>query len=624
MTALGYRVYKEGAYPNVTLKVGSDYVALEFKEDKDATVVIATQYVANNIETYVDKVILHDRDITNQEWLGPSLSDEESLTSWFFNQEVYSVKLTKNAVAYINNHRHTICGNDVADTVAHYNGEIHTELVNYTMVKDEAGLEYNLSTGKQKYFALATNVEITKTFEFASGSSICLNGYTLKIAKGAGLLNVKTGEHITITDCKINSNIGTITRSENSISEADSKNHMIEVTNGVVNIYNIEVKDMEVSSASKTDKQTFLYVTGIGKVVVENSVFDNNTVEDVSSLVGIYGKTAKLQFASVRFINNNIRGINSAFFTLYDAAESNMVVSTISFIGNTADHQLINVVGKDTAMSVEQANIRNNRAIGIARLIAFDSSHVFRGSVDISDNDIRGVFYATGSDAYAILASYSTVGLTDTLLYVGNGAKVTLKGENYIMYNNPVNGKPIIYVDKGGTLYLSDFFYIDNNNMTSPNPVNVYVASGAYISSKFAGQNAIASGSVIRFTVESPEQEVFRYWNKDYIEEFNNFEAYEVYLHDRIFKLDGGDIARGYAVYKKGTDSEVSLNVGREYSTLVFRTGDDPSDIIATQYVAKNVKTYVDKIMLRGVDEHNQLWGGPDDDDNTKNVNCEL
>ena len=28
--------------------------------------------------------------------------------------------------------------------------------------------------------------------------------------------------------------------------------------------------------------------------------------------------------------------------------------------------------------------------------------------------------------------------------------------------------------------------------------------------------------------------------------------------------------------------------------------------------------------MLRGVDEHNQLWGGPDDDDNTKNVNWQM
>ena len=126
---------------------------------------------------------------------------------------------------------------------------------------------------------------------------------------------------------------------------------------------------------------------------------------------------------------------------------------------------------------------------------------------------------------------------------------------------------------------------IMENNRDREEPKNVYVADGGVISSTFLNkENKIASGSIVRLTVEKEEQEVFRYWDKDYIAEFNNFDEREVYLHQEIFKLDKGDTNKGFAIYKKGTDSKVALNVGSNYARLVFRTGKNAKDI--SPYIA--------------------------------------
>ena len=76
----GAKIYKSGVQDTVELKVGRNYVPLEFKEKKSSRVVLATQYVALNVETYVDYVKLHDRPMSEQVWMGPSLADEDPVS----------------------------------------------------------------------------------------------------------------------------------------------------------------------------------------------------------------------------------------------------------------------------------------------------------------------------------------------------------------------------------------------------------------------------------------------------------------------------------------------------------------------------------------------------------------
>ena len=106
-------------------------------------------------------------------------------------------------------------GNKEDDIVAHDNGEIH-EVVDYAWVRNQEEFETKLAMGEYDHFCLATNVEITRPINLASGSSLCLNGFELRIAKGANLLNITDGRHVTITDCTIRKDRGIIYKSNNS------------------------------------------------------------------------------------------------------------------------------------------------------------------------------------------------------------------------------------------------------------------------------------------------------------------------------------------------------------------------------------------------------------------------
>ncbi|MBQ2205304.1 MAG: hypothetical protein II411_05370, partial [Lachnospiraceae bacterium] len=620
MARNNFDIYKEGTYPDVRLKVGDNFAKVSFREEKNSSIIFATQNIAKNVETYIDKLVLHDRDIVNQEWVAPSVDDENEKVAWLMAENMITAKVSKDTVVYLNNHTHTICGNEDVDTAAHYNGEIHTDIYNFVYIKDEDGLDKNLATGKYKYFALATNVEITKTITFASGSTLCLNGYTLSVKKGVELFNIANEEHINITDCTINKTKGRITR---ATSETDNvKQHIIQVSDGVVNVYNIEVSDMKLSNETEAAKQTFLYVTGKGAANLLNVSFVNNTVEQIQSMVGVYGKDAKVAFASVSMADNTVIGEDSALVTVYTENKDSVKGSKLVFKNNKAQGQLINVFGKDSYIDIDEVKVDDNNTKGLVRLYAYEGGYPFGGTVEFDNNELKGILYASGSNTYVILDSLNNNDLDTTLLYLGANGSAALKGNTNLKGNDIKDNKPIIYVDKDATLYFGDKAIVDENNTTNANPVNIYVASGAYISSKYLNkENEIASESIIRFTVESPEQEVFKYWNGTYIKEFNNFDKYEVYLPQEIFKLDKAETDLGYAVYKKGVSDKVTLNVGSDYATLVFRTSKRAEDIVATQYIARNVLTYVDKVMLNGLEDNDQLWGGPSIADETKNAN---
>ena len=78
------KIYKSGTYSNVELKLGIEYATIRFKKETEPNIILATQYVAKNVETYVDRVEVAGMEIGKQEWLAPAVENENVNTIWVF------------------------------------------------------------------------------------------------------------------------------------------------------------------------------------------------------------------------------------------------------------------------------------------------------------------------------------------------------------------------------------------------------------------------------------------------------------------------------------------------------------------------------------------------------------
>ena len=229
-------MYKSGTYSNVSLNVGTDYATLLFKRETNPDVVIATQYVARNVETYVDRVVIDGAKIEDQLWLKPTVENENENEVYVFYEASHSsvkVGLKDSYDILMLSHLHTICGNRYPDTEAHIDGSKHTEVVNFIQVKNENEILRNVNSG-YKYFVLATNVEITRAMTLPDNSSICLNGYELRIRRGVKAISLGSGESVTITDCKMNVHDGKRTTGEDRDLGYSVEQNAIEVTRGTM------------------------------------------------------------------------------------------------------------------------------------------------------------------------------------------------------------------------------------------------------------------------------------------------------------------------------------------------------------------------------------------------------
>ena len=87
-------------------------------------------------------------------------------------------------------------------------------------------------------------------------------------------------------------------------------------------------------------------------------------------------------------------------------------------------------------------------------------------------------------------------------------------------------------------------------------------------------------------------------------------------MPERIFSVDTEQSEEGYHIYKRGTYSNVELYLGQDYEEVAFvRRNGSNEVLIATQYVARDVLTYTDKVFIDDIPQKYQIWTGPKPED---------
>ena len=325
------KIYKAGAYDGVELRLGKEYAVLRFKEKKISPVVLATQYVAKNTDTYVDYVKLHDRPMSEQVWIAPSLENEKLTTNWEMDKAKYAVNLTKDGYALLSVHTHTACGHAATDSVAHMNGTIHDEILSFT---DVTSLDELLSDNVNKYFVLSNDIVVDRSLDsLATGSVICLNGHQMKLAQGLTLLTLAKDKEITFTDCV---GVGAIVSGATSVSRV--KDTVFDIS-GKLNMYNVTIKDMNFTSALG---QSVLKADSDARLYLENVTIKNIDNASTLSVVDIDSSIAYVASVSITNVNTDTANVLSI------KLDDNLSISTLSIINNTvADGSLIKLSGSD-------------------------------------------------------------------------------------------------------------------------------------------------------------------------------------------------------------------------------------------------------------------------------------
>ncbi|MBR1454073.1 MAG: hypothetical protein IJ593_05470, partial [Lachnospiraceae bacterium] len=357
--SLGRVIYKKGTYSDVELVLGDDYRTLTFKV---SDVIIATQYVARNVSTYVDPVIIEGKDISKQIWIAPSSDDETKKVEWTFAKGNYSVKLTSDNSFIYKVHKHKICGLPSTESCAHFDGITHADVEweEITSMQDFIDNSRLPDAKKQHYFVLATNCEITEDLDryLTTGDAICLNGYKLTFVKGFAM-TLATGrvENLTITDCAGNEAKGAITTKVGT-DEGSSDYHFL-VRSGELRLYNVNIEGFTVDSLDGNTKM--MDIRRDGKVVFDGVTFRNNTYDnaDSSTTWMKINNLADVTFYNTAFTNNKV----------YNSGDPDAITSIININGNTnTKYASISFIGNEVPLAVLSVD-RNTISIGTVSFI---------------------------------------------------------------------------------------------------------------------------------------------------------------------------------------------------------------------------------------------------------------
>ncbi|MBR0039297.1 MAG: InlB B-repeat-containing protein [Lachnospiraceae bacterium] len=579
------RIYKAGAYDKVELRLGKEYEVLRFKERKTSPVVLATQYVAKNTETYVDYVKLHDRPMSQQVWIAPSPENEKITVNWEMDKAKYSVNLTEDAYALLFVHTHTACGHTATDSVAHMDGTIHDELLSFT---DVSSLDEILNNHVNKYFVLNNDIVIDRPLDsMATGSVICLNGYQMKLAKGLTVLTLAKDKDLTFTDCR-----GTAAIVNGNTVVSRTKDSVFDIS-GNLNMYNITISSMSFTSALgqsvlKADSDARLYLEN---VTIKN--IDNDSTLPVVDIDSTITYVASVSIANVKTNTANVISLKLA---------DNLSISTLSIVNNSvANGSLIKLSG-NSYLDGEKIVVRDNAA---DYLVELDNAKVeFESQDEVNNNAITSIFY---TNTKSTISNLIMTGKTYKILDVDTGAELVLLGTTSII-NNVLTDYAI---DLKGTIYVEGDVQINSNNTVAS--ASILVHPNALI--RNVPGKKIATSSKISVEAMSNNTTIFKYWNEYSFEDFKNTST----MNDpsKMFLIDDSAKSLGYKVYKKGSYSNVELVIGNDYVPITFKVNDV---VIATQYVARNVLTYVDPVVVDGKDENKQIWLAPSSTDETKQV----
>ncbi|MBR1454484.1 MAG: hypothetical protein IJ593_07540, partial [Lachnospiraceae bacterium] len=461
-------VYKTGTYEKVALKWGYDYATIQFK--KDATeFVVATQYVAKRVETFVDRVFLPESQfrVETQIWSAPAVYNENVEVEWYWGRDDrkrFNIKVTKDTIVYLASHKHRLCGTLASDSCVHFDKASHS-VVNFALIMNENDITRSLS---QRRWALFNDVRITRNLTLLDGSAICLNGHTLYIDEGVDI-TVAGDRTFTICDCQAETGHGAI--SETNPTSVGGATDLLRVTQGQLNLYN--VRFATISFFSTSNIETIIHLGANGKLHAENLTFDNITFDSnlsINPLIRPVNRMVKATVSDITIKNSHIR--NTAEGILNLTAGYAIKYATISLINNETDKAVLMFKPSgNEKVEVQNINVIGNRlgTTGVkGGIIYVDNveAEVKNGYNINSNTGNYSVVYVSGANGKLTsdgpVNANANVGLNGAVFYVDKGVLT----DDGLVFND-------VLVATGNSATHGAVFYIDNSKLTLPKKATI-------------------------------------------------------------------------------------------------------------------------------------------------------
>ncbi|MCQ2609380.1 MAG: hypothetical protein MJ151_01095, partial [Lachnospiraceae bacterium] len=381
---------------------------------------------------------------------------------------------------------------------------------------------------------------------------------------------------------------------------------------------------------SHTDEATGSIIT-IDKnpekvIITKNDIYENN-VHNVLNLMYIDPtKTYKTEiiFDDIDIRDNNhidhIVNVDTDFEGETLLANDNYIVkfASVSIASNSFidDAIKLSYTGDYLKVIFTDTKVRDNKMYRTFAYVGTRSTVEFIGENELRDNNTynEAILKAVGGDS-KIVSTGSFMALDNkaegshaSVLHIERDGRAIFVGTTSIVSNK--SDKAAVYV-KDSILYVGDKVNIENNKTSGGDEVNatniLLASTESYIMD--VSDHKILDGSKMSITNEMIDTPIYKYWNEYTIASWNDAKLH-FYLPEKVFAVDKAHIDNNERVYKYGTYSNVMLYVGSDYEELRFidKRTNTP---IATQYVARNVTTYTDKIIRNDIEPKYQIWTGP-------------
>lgn len=536
----GWKIYRYG--PEGFIYIGSNFVELKYLR-YDMTE-IDTEYIARNVRTGTDKMTIDGSDRFEM-WQGPIPTDENTRDYWDMNKdsdEENEVLLSKSNYVRSLVHVHKDCGLFESDSCNHLNGEVHSGSSTYTSVYNASDFDIE----NYDHFALFRDIEFTSnTFGSTTRDlNICLNGFTIKFARGMSWLNLSSGQTVNICDCTKSGKIAT------SNTDLGSNSSLINITNGKLNLYGITIKDFVTSGDSgniinANGRNASLYAENI---VVENvRTAGGNVLMSVNSDVNIIGS---------KFIDSTTANANLLY--------GNMNIYNSVFDGNTGFYAMVNGSGR-----IDGCKFTNNVTQDSDAAAVYSVGFEFTGHNEFEKNVVNGSSGRGGALFIDGGSTGKTVSLS-SMSFIENSAEDG--GAIYVIGGVTLNLQEDIYMtDNTNTIFNNsstvNFVHVDNLYTDKTRAVKILGANGNYVLSSNVSTTtyySLLSGRIVNtnaeFTYIASEDSNFNgymfmtYGNNLFIDGetegsgiFVTNDMHELFYSDSTYKINKNTRLRYYA-----------------------------------------------------------------------------
>ena len=445
---VGVNIYKIGTGSNCDVYIGDNCAPVEYVYfDGSKDIVLATQYVAKNIETMVESIV--DPSTKSSIWYGPALDDDKALTFYGTDLKNITVIITTLNPARIYGSENIPHSHEVAKD---YDARIAT----YFNVTATAMFRKGF---RELYLNRDVHVteDIVRNWSDYEEVDICLNGNTLTIDKNISFLNMTNNVKVVITDCKGTGHFDLIGGQDDGDKEAMS------LSNSTLVLNHINFNDIN---------RTLVKASDNANVLVNYSTISN--IKATSSIFIIDGTNGRFDIEDTMIATNYNATPIIALTKATVATFSNLKV-----FNNQSKASALVKVGKVTDMRVLGGQYFDNTSVNNTLNPSANEGVIF--NIDDIDANVTIKEVAT---FYGNKSTYKDAGV----IYV-NAGTLNVDGEKgTVLFNENIS-------NKGASIYGNDNSIINVQYASFSNSkAENYEGAAIYTKGKASISNTVFTG----------------------------------------------------------------------------------------------------------------------------------